>query len=361
MNVHVFREKYLRHFRDARSPIEGVFELTGRCNLNCKMCYVHTKSNAEFLQSEKDGSWWISQIDAACDRGMIFALLTGGECLLHPDFRRIYIHLRNKGVYTRINTNGLLLTQKNVDFLKENPPLEIQLTIYASDDAGYERVTGVPAFHQVEENIIRVKESGLNLRISVTPNAFAAGETVRIVEYLKRLQVPYSITDAMFTPYDESTQQTLSGKEVDADEKIRYLQMQKGGEFLPVAEEDLPLVGGGKEGETRGVRCTAGRVAFTISHDGCMLPCTAMYHQRVPLKTAEDFGAAWEQMLRIGSEYLMPIECEGCAYIKACLSCPILRGGKVGNGHCDPAVCEMTRRLVAAGVKKLEQPEKTSK
>ena len=24
-----------------RSPINGTFELTGRCNLNCKMCYVH--------------------------------------------------------------------------------------------------------------------------------------------------------------------------------------------------------------------------------------------------------------------------------------------------------------------------------
>lgn len=358
MNHTAFRQQYIRRFKNSRSPINGMFELTGRCNFNCKMCYVHTKANAEFLKTERDGDWWIAQIDEAYNRGMIFATLTGGECLLHPDFYRIYNHLREKGVYTQINTNGLLLTQKNVEFLKENPPFEIQLTLYGADDESYEKVTGISAFRQVEEAISRVKGAGLNLRISVTPNSYAPGETERIVEYLKKLQVPYSINEAMFTPYDESAPQTLSDKEVETGEKIRYLQLQNGTKYDPIPEKDLPQAGGGREGDVRGVRCSAGRVAFTITHDGCMMPCTSMYHLRVPLKTAEDFGPAWEQMLKISETFLMPIECEGCAYIKACLSCPVLRGGNVGNGHCDPAVCEMTRKLVAAGVKKIDQPEK---
>ena len=25
-------------------PLHGVFELTSRCNFNCKMCYIHEKS-----------------------------------------------------------------------------------------------------------------------------------------------------------------------------------------------------------------------------------------------------------------------------------------------------------------------------
>lgn len=359
VNARAFREKYLRRFRNARSPIEGVFELTGRCNFNCKMCYVHTKSNTEFLQTEKDGDWWISQIDAACQQGLMFALLTGGECLLHPDFQRIYTHLREKGVYTRINTNGLLMTQSNVDFLKYNPPFEIQLTVYGADDDGYERVTGVRAFHHVEEAIHRIKQAGLNLRVSITPNSFAPGETEKIVKRMKEMQVAYSINEALFTAYDETSQQKLSDKEVDAEEKIRYLKTQKGRDTESVSETSLPSIGGGKEGELLGLKCTAGRVSFAISHEGCMMPCTAMYHLRTPLKTAADFSQAWEKMLEIAQNFQMPIECEGCAYSKVCLSCPILRGGKVGNGHCDPEVCEMTRKLVAAGVKKLEQPEKT--
>lgn len=353
MNAHEFRKQYLRRFKDTYTPLEGIFELTGRCNFNCKMCYVHTKSNDDFLKTEKSGEWWIAQIDAACERGMIFALLTGGECFLHPNFRQIYSHLRAKGVYTRINTNAFLLNENNVDFLKENPPFEIQITLYAADNTGYERVTGVPAFEHVVKNIARAREAGLNVRISLTPNSFAPGETERILEFLKELQVPYSINQAMFTAYDESNEQILSDNEVTTEEKIRYLRLQENAKYEPVPIEKLPLAGGGRTDELHGVKCTAGRVSFAISHDGCMMPCTVMYHQRVPMGDGVDFGTAWGKIIETSKNFLMPVECEGCPYIKACLACPVLRGGKVGNGHCDPSVCEMTRNLVSAGVKKL--------
>ena len=101
-------------------PLSGTFELTPVCNMDCKMCYVHTKSNAEFAETERNGDWWISIMEAACNRGMLFALITGGECLLHPDFRRIYTYLRSKGVYTSINTNGFLLNREVIDFLKQD-------------------------------------------------------------------------------------------------------------------------------------------------------------------------------------------------------------------------------------------------
>lgn len=357
MNPKAFQDSIIRKFKDSKLPIYGIFELTGRCNFNCKMCYVHTKSNAEFLQTEKSGDWWIAQIDKAYEKGMLFALLTGGECLLHPDFHRIYSHLREKGVYTRINTNGVLLNSKNIDFLKKNPPLEIQLTVYGSDDSAYKAVTGVSAFKQIDETIRRIKDADLKLKIAVTPNSFAPGETEKIIRYLNELQVPYSVNGAMFTPYDdENTQTTLD--DVDIDEKIRFLKIQSSIDVKAVAEEKLPAVGGGCKEVKRGIRCSAGRVSFTISNDGYMMPCFSMYHLRVPLEEV-GFDAAWEQMLNIGANYLMPIECEGCAYKKACLPCVVARSGKAGNGHCDPAVCEMTRKLVAAGVKKLEEPQES--
>lgn len=357
MNQNAFRLQLLRRFANSGSPLEGAFELTGRCNLNCKMCYVHTKTNKEFLATEKDGDWWISQIDAACERGMLFALLTGGECMLHPDFRRIYLHLQKKGVYVRINTNGLLLTEENIAFLKQNPPFEIQLTIYGFDEESYEKVTGFSAFNRIEEAILRAKEAGLNLRVAITPNCYLPGGTEKIIKYLKRLDVPFSVNEAMFTPYDESGPQLISGKEVEIEERIGYLRLLKNGEPKTVDEGNLPPVGGNRKPSGPIARCSAGRISFVITHDGNMVPCTSMYHLRVPLNSAEDFGPAWERMQDIGKNFLVPIECEGCAYRKACLSCPILRGGKVGNGHCDPAVCEMTRKLVAAGVKKLDIAE----
>lgn len=359
MNQYEFEEKLVRKYFYKRIPLKGIFELTGRCTLNCKMCYVHTKSNAEFLRNERDGDWWISQVDAACERGLMFATLTGGECMLHPDFKRIYSYLRKQGVYTRINTNGMLLTEDMVEFLKEAPPFEIQITIYGASDDAYERVTGVRAFRTVEEAIKRVREAGLNMRIAITPNSYAPGETEKIIDYAKKENLLFSINQAIFTQYDDEEEQTTSIDYIDIDEQIRYHRKAKNITETVNAEIDLPPAGGDAKEPDIGIKCSAGRNAFMITNNGYMQPCSTMYHLRAPLNSAEEFDAAWKAMLEVGNNYLMPIECEGCAYFKACLSCPVARGGRVGNGHCDPAVCEMTRKLVAAGVKKLEQAEKS--
>lgn len=45
LNTKAFRERVLHQFKDKKVPVMGTFEITGRCNFDCKMCYVHTKSN----------------------------------------------------------------------------------------------------------------------------------------------------------------------------------------------------------------------------------------------------------------------------------------------------------------------------
>ena len=357
MNQYEFEQKIVRKYANKRIPLKGIFELTGRCNLNCRMCYVHTKSNAEFLRVERDGDWWISQIDAACNRGMVFASLTGGECMLHPDFKRIYSHLRQLGVYTRINTNGLLLTDDMVRFFKESPPFEIQITLYGSNDDAYAKVTGSRAFSAVEKAIKRVRDAGMCMRIAVTPNSYAPGETEKIVDYLIEQNLPYSINQSMFTAYDDNSVQSTSDETAGIEEQIRYLSKTKKTVPNEIPYDTLPSAGGNLQESPKGIQCSAGRNTFMITHNGYMQPCISMYHLRAAVSTADEFDHAWNTMLSVADNYLMPVECEGCAYRAVCLSCPLARCGKVGNGHCDPNVCELTRRLVAAGVKKLDSHE----
>ena len=73
-------------------PIVGSFELTPLCNFNCKMCYVHPQDN--FVKNEiLTGNQWINLMKDAINRGMLNAMLTGGEVMIHPDFWEIYMYL----------------------------------------------------------------------------------------------------------------------------------------------------------------------------------------------------------------------------------------------------------------------------
>ena len=83
--------KYLEQQAYANKiPFKGVFELTARCNFNCKMCYVHRQDSALCKSQEKSAEWWIDLGKKAVEQGVVFLLITGGEPLLRDDFPQIY-------------------------------------------------------------------------------------------------------------------------------------------------------------------------------------------------------------------------------------------------------------------------------
>ena len=122
--------------REKNQPISGTFELTPLCNLDCKMCYVHLQREQLHGAALLPVDRWMEIMRQAIDAGMLFAALTGGECLTYPGFRDLYRFLRDRGVEVSILSNGLLMDAEMVEFLKRNPPAAIQITVYgASEEA----------------------------------------------------------------------------------------------------------------------------------------------------------------------------------------------------------------------------------
>lgn len=93
-----------------------------------------------------------------------------------------------------------------------------------------------------------------------------------------------------------------------------------------------------------------------VTWEGIMYPCANVMVGGASLLEMS-YKEAWEETKRAADRVVQAAECVGCAYQKACPKCPAYRLKDFKSGHCNPAVCEMTRRLVAAGVKKLEQAE----
>ena len=58
---------------------------------------------------------WLKVAKEAADMGCLFLLLTGGEPLLHPEFKQIYRGLQELGIYLTVNTNGTLIDEEMAD------------------------------------------------------------------------------------------------------------------------------------------------------------------------------------------------------------------------------------------------------
>ena len=118
-----------------RIPVSGTFELTSRCNLDCKMCYVHmSKAEQDKIGRELTAEQWIDLGRQAVDAGMIYLLLTGGEPLLRPDFQEIYTALIQMGLMMTINTNATLMTPQIIELFKKHRPEKVNVTLYGMSD-----------------------------------------------------------------------------------------------------------------------------------------------------------------------------------------------------------------------------------
>lgn len=109
-------------------PLECVLYLTNKCNLSCTYCYSTRAREADWRDFDRSLlEKAIRMLFREPRRQSLCFLLFGGESLLaFPLMKEIveYVHTVNrffgKRVTFRIQTNGTLLTQEKIAFLKEN-------------------------------------------------------------------------------------------------------------------------------------------------------------------------------------------------------------------------------------------------
>ena len=342
--------------REKSIPISGSFELTPLCNLDCKMCYVHLNREqmhgAQLLTVEQ----WKGIMQEAVDCGMMYARLTGGECLTYPGFRELYLFLHSKGVEVSILSNGLLMDADMLEFLQAHPPSAVQITLYGASEEAYERVTGKRAFARVLENIRRLEDAKIPLSIAVTPNEFMQdGEDV--IRLLHEQGLTFAINAGLMVPREETGRQ-LADAGLDSYVAMMKLRQALQGRLTePDCEpESLPDPGSENITAEKGVRCGAGRSNFAVDWQGRMRPCNTFPCEPVDVLTL-GFPEAWRRTNHTALNYPLPAECEGCAYKGVCKHCVAEHSAGAPAGHASPAICAWGRRMIAEGLLKLQQPE----
>lgn len=339
--------------RERGIPIRGTFELTPLCNLDCKMCYIHLNQD-QLKRTGKGiltGDEWIAIMDQAVEAGILTALLTGGEAMMHPEFDRIFLHLQSKGLNVCLNTNGILLTEKRIEFFKENKPKEIRVTLYGANDDTYERVTGHRVFSTVVENIRRAKAAGLHLGMNITPNGYMSlDDCFALVELANSMGVAYMINMSLSDPR-EGTGREKVFHDFTLDQYVQlYKQLKKirNEDIRAVCESELPDIGDSNN-EVKGIRCGAGRSSFAVLWYGSMQACLSFSDKQYDLKTLS-FVDAWKRMNQMAREYPVPRECQGCPYRNLCTVCVVRHAEGAPLGHANPAICERAKRMVLEGV-----------
>jgi len=90
----------------------AIWNFTNRCNLACHHCYSYADPNQEdFLSTD----FILGAIPELKKAGIRFVIFSGGEPLIRRDIFEIAEAMRNEGIVTYLSTNGLYVSEKNVD------------------------------------------------------------------------------------------------------------------------------------------------------------------------------------------------------------------------------------------------------
>jgi radical SAM protein with 4Fe4S-binding SPASM domain len=118
-------------------PLQALFELTGRCNLDCGHCYLDIANPPSELTTEQAKA----VIDQLADAGTLFLTLSGGELFLRKDAIEVARHARQRGLAVRLFTNGTRIDRKLAAEIAAVHPLSVEISIYGVHGDAHDSVT----------------------------------------------------------------------------------------------------------------------------------------------------------------------------------------------------------------------------
>lgn len=345
-------------------PAGGTFELTPRCNFNCKMCYVHlTEEEQRARGRELTTAEWLQIGREAKDAGTLFLLLTGGEPTLRPDFPELLHQFKAMGFLVTMNSNGVPLEDKLLEFLKKDPPSRIDISLYGTSNETYQQLCGVPAYERVLRNIQSLREAGIDVKVNMSVTPANLQDMTSVYEAAKQMGVHTQSASYVFPPVRLHSDLCGRNFRLEPEEAgelqaqydfIRYTKEQ----FLKRVRDIRHCASPADSPETDrcdmtgdGIQCRAGRSAFWITWDGKMLPCGQMAAPAADV-LKDGFASAWEQTKTHAAAICLPLECRTCDIKHVCRACAAMCYCETGSFDRRPDyVCRMQRSYIIAMIR----------
>lgn len=351
----------IKNARAKRLPLVAQFELTSRCNLRCKMCYVCNQSKtSEIMKKEKSAKEWITLAEQARDAGALYLLLTGGEVFIRKDFREIYEAVSDMGFNIQIYSNGTLITPEIAKWLGKRPPSKLSITLYGASAETYKTITGdASAFEKTLRGIDLLKQENITLAMRTTIVKGNRNDVENMFDIAQQKGIIYGISQYI-SPRREGTSTDPVSERLTPNESMDYVQgirefinkrtahdqiakTRKSSEQQNIMPTDIDSIVESMDNlhENSAFACSAGHCAFWVTWDGRMTPCGMMSEPVVDI-FHKDFKDAWEELKEKCDRIPKAIVCENCENKVFCMTCPAKIKLETGDyNQCADYLCQL--------------------
>lgn len=223
-------------------------EPTAICNLNCKMCL--NSSIPRGKKGRMDLNFFKRMIHEVSSYAYDVNLFHRAEPLTHPDIFKMIKYCKEKGLLTRLHTNGTLLTEKKSYELLESDLDLVSFSFDGFDKETYESIRVNADFDKTLNNILTF----LNIKKKLQKKKpFTIVQTIRFQNDTLKPDLEDNFKNKFENlPLDKFTVRDAHNWGGNMELESGYQSIPKGATYAP---------------------CTFPWYALTIFWDGCVVPC----------------------------------------------------------------------------------------
>jgi len=291
------------------------WEIISNCNLKCKHCYIDDKKQKISLENA------LNIIKYLKKAGIFYVILSGGETLLHPNFKEIYLELKKAGMTVTVFTNGTLINDEIIKLFNEFKPYDLEISIYGADEISFEKFTDKKNLYEKFVNNLRLLSINQNIKIKIPLTKSIHPYLNQIKILCSELDIPFSISKYIYPSLNGSAHTLKERLSTNSLVKYEFKEEQYG---LSHFKQNLNKQGFSKKSK---LECSASKNIIVINPDMSLSFCGMMREPKEYFFDYKSFMQAKSNMqnFRLKVEgYYNQSECSNCVYANLCSGCPAL-------------------------------------
>ncbi|MBD3282198.1 MAG: radical SAM protein [Candidatus Portnoybacteria bacterium] len=308
-------------------PFSVTFELTNFCNEDCIHCYVPRNNNNELETRE------IKRIlSELADAGCLFISFTGGEIFTRLDIFEIIDFASKKRFVIDLLTNGALVDEKVISFLKTKTVRRVQISLYSATAQIHDQITQRKgSFLKSASAIEKLVKEGLKVEIAFPVMKLNFEQRHQVKKLAASLNARF-LPAHIITARNDGSKDTFDLR-LD-NEQLQTLFKEDIFDYYPgrkAFQEHQFYVGFKNLQEAN--PCYSGINSCCIDPRGNLLPCNQFLYQLGNLRK-NSFSKIWQNSLRLKNLRTFKVRdlhtCSKCELLSYCSRCPglaLLEGG----------------------------------
>lgn len=192
------------------------------CNQKCVHCYAAGQQLSD--EKELTTEEWKKILDKCREVGIPQITFTGGEPTMRDDLFELIAYAR--WFISRLNTNGIRLTEEYCAGLRKAELDSVQITFYSAESSIHNQLVGAPQYENTVRGIENAVKAGLSVSIN-TPLCTLNRDYRKTLEFLHEKGIYYVTCSGLIT----------TGNALGADSQSLQLSTQELKEILKEAVE----------------------------------------------------------------------------------------------------------------------------